>query len=134
MRDLGEQPQVWGPIHGDLHHDNLLFDRDEIRPIDFDALSLAHYHADLGVTLYHIFYQETTLRRALLDGYRSVRHLQDQHVFYLKAFLTRAAIDNLSFQISIPQQRMSQLFARNLRQLAGEFCDKLIVGQPFVFV
>jgi Ser/Thr protein kinase RdoA (MazF antagonist) len=133
MRDLGEDAQVWGPIHGDLHHDNLLFYRDEIRPIDFDTLSMAHYHADLGVTLYHIFYQGPAARYTLLEGYRSVRHLQEDHLPYLELFLTSGAIDNLAFQISIPEQRMSRLFAHNMRQMAVEFCGKLIEGQPFVF-
>jgi Ser/Thr protein kinase RdoA (MazF antagonist) len=134
MGDLGEQAQVWGPIHSDFHHGNLLLSGDEIHPIDFDALSLAHYYSDLGVTLYHIFYQAPAVRRLLLDGYRSIRHLPEAHLPYLDAFLTRAAIDNLAFQFSISEQRTTRLFAHNLRQLAVEFCGKLIAGQPFAFV
>jgi Ser/Thr protein kinase RdoA (MazF antagonist) len=134
MQDLGEQAQVWGPVHGDLHHGNLLLYNDEIRPIDFDALSLTHYYSDLGVMLYHIFYQAPTMRRLLLDGYRSIRHLPEEYLPDLDVFLTRAAIDNLAFQISISEQGTTRLFAHNLRQLVVEFCGKLIAGQPFALV
>ena len=133
IRELGEQPQVWGAIHGDLHHGNLLFYGNEIRPIDFDSLSQAHYHSDLAITLYHILHQEYQMRRMLLEGYRSLRDLPEDQLLYLDAFLTSGAIDNLAFQISIPSQQTTRLFAHNMRQLANVFCAKLIAGQPFVF-
>jgi Ser/Thr protein kinase RdoA (MazF antagonist) len=77
MADLGGGPAVWGPVHGDLHYDNLLFHQDEVRPIDFTALRLAHYLYDLGVTLYHIHHQGPAIRRALLEGYQQIRRLPD---------------------------------------------------------
>jgi Ser/Thr protein kinase RdoA (MazF antagonist) len=133
IRKLGERPKVWGAIHGDLHHGNLLFCGNEIRPIDFDSLCLAHYHADLAITLYHILHQEHQVRRMLLEGYCSIRHLPEDQPLYLEAFVTSGAIDNLAFQISIPSQQITRLFARNMWQLANVFCGKLIEGQPFVF-
>ena len=64
--------------------------------------------------------------------YRAIARAALDH--YLEAFLTSGAIDNLAFQISILEQRTSRLFAHNMRQLAVEFCGKLIEGQPFVFI
>jgi hypothetical protein len=69
----------------------------------------------------------------LLEGYRSIRDLPEDQLLYLEAFLASGAIDNLAFQISIPSQQTSRLFAHNMRQLANVFCAKLIEGEPFVF-
>jgi Ser/Thr protein kinase RdoA (MazF antagonist) len=132
MQGLSGDRQVCGPIHGDLNHRNLLFDGDEVRPIDFDSMCVAPYSHDLGVTMYHILYQERTIRAALLAGYQAVRVLPAQPALWLEASVTWAAMNNLAFQITIPEQLSSPVLYRNLRQLANDFCAKLIAGQAFV--
>jgi Ser/Thr protein kinase RdoA (MazF antagonist) len=129
---LGTDPQVYGPIHGDLHQENVLFYENDVRPIDFDALRNSYYLFDLGTTLYHILHQSVDFRKALIDGYSSVRALSDSESQFLEAFVTWSAMDNLSFQSTIPRQVKSKLFLRNLHQLADGFCPKVIVNKPFV--
>ena len=133
MRQLGEAPAVWGAVHGDLHHDNLLFVGDAVVPIDFTGLRLAHYAYDLGVTLYHIFYQAPAIRHALLAGYQTVRGRPNMEPRVLEAFVTYAAIDNLAWNSTIPEQLASPLFQRNLQQLVAMFCTHLAEGRPFLF-
>ena len=133
LEQLGEAPAVWGPVHGDLHHDNLLFVGDEVRPIDFTGLRLAHYAYDLGVTLYHIFYQAPAIRRALLAGYQQGRALPLGAPRVLEAFVTYAAINNLAWNSTIPDQVASPLFQRNLQQLIATFCTQVAAGRPFLF-
>lgn len=126
----GKQP--WGCIHGDLHQANLLFYAGEVRPIDFDGLQVAPFYLDIGTTLYRIHYQGPAARHALLAGYRSTRQLPDDCRVFLDAALTCAAMGNLAFQLSLPDQLVSPILVRNLRQLANEFCRAPLVGMAIV--
>jgi Ser/Thr protein kinase RdoA (MazF antagonist) len=131
---LGTNPEVYGPIHGDLHHENILFFEHNVCPIDFDALRKSYYLFDLGTTLYHILYQPVEFRSALIDGYSLIRPLSTAERQYLEAFVTWSAISNLAFQSTIPQQIQSKSFVRNMRQLVDEFCTKVIREEPFVLI
>lgn len=134
MDALGRQPEVWGPVHRDLHHRNVLFRGDQVWPIDFGAFTRAHFSYDLGVTLYHVIYQDdVSVRRALLAGYHSKRPHVALGPLEAEAFLCAAALSNLAFQVTIPYQRASPLFARNVREFATVFCRQLVESQPFVF-
>jgi len=131
---LGHTHTTWGAVHGDLHHANLLFCDMQARPIDFDALHVSYYLRDLGITLYHILHQDQQVRQALLAGYCSIRVVPTEQVACLEAFVTWAAIENLAFQLTLPDQRASSRFAHNLRQLADIFSTKLIAETAFALV
>ena len=131
---LGSDPAVYGPIHGDLHHGNILFFENKVCPIDFDSLRNSYYLFDLGTTLYHILHQKVEFRKALIKGYSSIRELSVAESQYLEAFVTWSAINNLAFQSTISQQVQSKLFVRNIRQLTDDFCPKVIANEPFVLV
>lgn len=128
MAGLGRDPSVWGLVHGDLHHGNLLFHGDEVRLIDFGGLTRTHTAYDLGTLLYHVMYQDSMVRRALVEGY-GADWLSEE---VARAFVCAAAIDNLAFQITLPQERTSKLFTHNVRELVSCFCKNLLAGTPFV--
>jgi Ser/Thr protein kinase RdoA (MazF antagonist) len=132
MEQLGYGPTVWGAVHGDLHQGNLLFYGAQACAIDYSGCQ-AHYLYDLGVTLYHLFYQEVSIRRALIEGYHQIFDrlaLPDEQ---LDAFMTAAAIANNGFQMTIPGHRESALNLRNLHQLTDLFCVHLVNNVPLVF-
>jgi len=129
---LGNGRDVWGPIHGDVHHDNLLFVGKTVHPIDFDSVRNGFYLLDLGTTLYHILHQDVAVRASLVNSYSHIRPLSAVQVTYLEAFVTWAAIANLAFQMTIPSQRVSPLFIRNLRHVTDSFCPKVLANEPFV--
>ena len=131
---LGNGPEVYGPVHGDLHHGNILFFEQHVFPIDFDGLRNSYYLFDLGTTLYHILYQKAEYRNALIKGYSSICELSVAEMQSLEAFVTWSAISNLAFQSTIPQQVQSRFFVRNIHQLTDEFCTKVIAKEPFVLV
>lgn len=129
---LGTSSAVFGPIHGDLHQQNIVFSSGSPRPIDFAFLRLAPYLWDLGVMAYHTMYLPTAVRRALIESYTSSRDVAVIQEMDLETFLVSAAIDNLAFQLSIPEQLTSPGLRRNLDQLMREYCPSLIAGETFV--
>ncbi len=122
-------PANCGPIHADFHHENILLCGDDICVIDFDGLKYAPFIFDLGVFLYHIDYQGLNARRAFLEAYQSVRTLENLPHRWIDLVITWAAIENLSFQVKIPEQKVNPLLRKNLDQLIHEFCPRLIVGE-----
>lgn len=131
---LGREPTMWGAIHGDLHHGNLLFENTTVHPIDFDHLHTTYYLLDLGTTLYHILHQDAAIRAAFVRSYQQLASVPRVEDGTLELFVTWAAITNLAFQITIPEQRSSPILARNLRQLANDFCSKVLRTIPFACV
>ena len=132
IKTVGLDSSVWGPIHGDLHHANILFNDVDARPIDFGGLRVGHYAYDLGVIFYHFMYLDVSIRQALLTGYQKVRGEIGLPPMALEAFVCAAAVDNLAFQVMLPSQLGSPLLVRNVQQFANEFCDKLAHHIPFV--
>jgi Ser/Thr protein kinase RdoA (MazF antagonist) len=132
VSDSAHQPGRWGPIHGDLHHANILLAGDAVHPIDFDGIMVAPYALDLGTMLYHIHYQGAAAQRALIEGYQRVCPLPAPDHSWLDAALVCSAMGNLAFQVTIPEQRASPLLVRNLRQLVDSFCSSLVAGAPIL--
>lgn len=127
------RPGSWGPIHGDPHHQNVLFCDDRARPIDFGAFTRAPLFYDLGVTWYHVMYQDdVSVRRALIDGYHRIRPEATLAPLEAEVYLCAAALGNLAFQVTLPSQRSSPGFSRNVREFATVFCRELVDGEPFV--
>lgn len=89
MDRLGTGPGVFGLIHADLHQDNYLFHRGEVRAIDFDDCGWGHHLYDFAATLFAIKGrpQYLALREALLRGYRSVRDLDPEHEALIDSFI-----------------------------------------------
>jgi Ser/Thr protein kinase RdoA (MazF antagonist) len=75
--ELGEGPDAFTLIHGDLHQENYLFRSGAAGAIDFDDCGWGHLAWDLAVTLSELSDRPdfATLRRALLQGYEAVRPL-----------------------------------------------------------
>jgi Ser/Thr protein kinase RdoA (MazF antagonist) len=86
--ELGEGPEAFGLIHGDLHQENYLFDRGQVRAIDFDDCGWGHYLYDLAVTLSELRWRpDYDARRAgLLRGYRAARPLPVADERHLEVF------------------------------------------------
>ena len=86
--ELGTGPEAYGLIHADLHQENYLFDRGQVRAIDFDDCGWGHFVYDLTVTLSELRWRPTyeALRAALLRGYRAVRPLPVEHERLIEVF------------------------------------------------
>ena len=98
VRTLGQAPEVFGLIHGDLHQWNYLFHRGAAGAIDFDDCGYGHWLYDLAVTLteldgHHPHYP--ALRQSLLAGYRRRRALSVEHENYLNTFMALRRLQNV---------------------------------------
>jgi Ser/Thr protein kinase RdoA (MazF antagonist) len=129
---IGRSADVFGVVHGDLNPDNIVV-ADDGTPqfIDLAQLALAPYLWDVGVALYQYSYQDASVRRALVTGYRAARPAVTIPPLALEAFVCAAALTNLAFQCSIPAQRTSTLFHTNIHKFATGYCRDLVNGLPF---
>ena len=87
---VGQKPETFGLIHGDLHQDNYFFHQGQVRAIDFDDCGYDYYLYDIAVTLSEVNWRENTpeLRKSFLKGYRSIRDLSSEQLGYLDTFIT----------------------------------------------
>ena len=133
LTELGDHSSVWGPVHGDVHYDNVLIHNQEVRPIDFTGLRLANYVYDIGVTMYHIFHQGSHIRKTFFSGYQQIYNLPENYEQFVEACMAYAAIDNIAWNCRIPQQQKSPLFKRNLQNLINNYCASVAGGQRHLF-
>jgi Ser/Thr protein kinase RdoA (MazF antagonist) len=89
QRAVGQGPETFGLIHGDLHQENYLFHQGQVRAIDFDDCGYGYYLYDIAVTLFNVNWRDDSavLREGLLAGYRSVRPLSPEHEQVLDTFM-----------------------------------------------
>ncbi|HKE66766.1 MAG TPA: phosphotransferase, partial [Micromonosporaceae bacterium] len=89
MAALGESPDAFGLIHADLHLDNALFTRDDVRPIDFDDCGFGHRVYELAVPLWEIRDRDDypEFRAALLDGYAQHRDIPAEQLSCLDDYI-----------------------------------------------
>jgi Ser/Thr protein kinase RdoA (MazF antagonist) len=103
QRLIGQGPETFGLIHGDLHQENYLFERSQVRAIDFDDCGYGYYLYDLAVTLLNLGnrWGIAELRAGLLAGYRSVRPLPVEHEQYLNTFIDLRELQMLIWMIEM---------------------------------
>jgi Ser/Thr protein kinase RdoA (MazF antagonist) len=133
LEGAGEEPAVWGVIHGDLHQGNVFFVGDQPAPIDFNAFR-APYLYDLGVSLYHTSFDPLPIRLALVEGYHGVRPLAPADQAALEAYTIMAAAANLAFQAHLPNHRLSPINRRNMTHFTETLCREFVDGEVFLFV
>lgn len=94
MNEVGNGPEDFGLIHGDLIQVNYIFYRGQVRAIDFGDCGYGHYLYDMGVTLLmlYAFDADGSQRTAFLEGYRQVRPLSAAHERLLDVFIAGRAV------------------------------------------
>jgi hypothetical protein len=74
MTQRGDGADQVGLIHADLHLDNALFRRDDVRIIDFDDCGFGYWLYDIAVPLWELRHRGDyeQFRAALVEGYTSI--------------------------------------------------------------
>ncbi len=89
MTSLGDGADMVGLIHADLHLDNALFLRDDIRLIDFDDCGIGYWLYDIAVALWELRHRPDyeSFRTALVQGYTQHRALPTDDLVHLDDFI-----------------------------------------------
>jgi Ser/Thr protein kinase RdoA (MazF antagonist) len=89
MTQLGDGPGIFGLIHADLHLENALFLRGDVRLIDFDDCGFGYRLYDIAVALWELRHRDDyeSFRTALVAGYTERRPLPIEHLAHLDAFI-----------------------------------------------
>jgi Ser/Thr protein kinase RdoA (MazF antagonist) len=103
QQTVGQAPEIFGLIHGDLHQGNFFFHQGQVRAIDFDDCGYEHYLYDIAVTLSEVNWRSNTpeLRQGFLRGYRSVRELPSKHEDHLDTFILFRDLQLLIWKIEM---------------------------------
>lgn len=112
---FGTASDRFGLIHNDLLAENLLVDGDRLTLLDFDDCGDGWFLADLCPALVSVSTRDDylALRNGLLDGYRSVRDLDDAQVAHLPLFF---ALRMATYAGWLDTRRHTQ-FARELGEV-----------------
>jgi Ser/Thr protein kinase RdoA (MazF antagonist) len=125
---IGERPDRFGLIHGDLGFENVLVSDDgAVVVIDFDDSGYSWYGHEFAVALYP--YDRTgsfgDRRNALVDGYRRARELPDELLAELPTFLMARRIQTLGWVFSRSEtahaQRQRERRLRSTPQATQDF-------------
>jgi Ser/Thr protein kinase RdoA (MazF antagonist) len=123
-RELARNQDGFGLIHGDLHHENVLFRGGEVCAIDFDDCGWGFHLYDLAVTLWELEdrprYEE--LRDALLEAYAERRPLPRDHDTHLRAL---SLLRRLQLLLWILESREHAAFRDGWRRWAREELDRI---------
>ncbi|HEX3127501.1 MAG TPA: phosphotransferase [Thermoanaerobaculia bacterium] len=121
VEELGEDRDVFGFIHGDLHQWNYLFHGNEVRAIDFDDCGWGYYAYDMAVPLSYLEDQKTfpALQEAFLAGYQQIRPLPRRFADYLDVFLAARILVMLPWILGWPHPNHISWGPRFLQQASG---------------
>jgi Ser/Thr protein kinase RdoA (MazF antagonist) len=116
MTQLGDGADQAGLIHADLHLDNALFWRGDVRVIDFDDCGFGYWLYDIAVSLWELRRRDDygQFRAALIDGYTQHRPLSPRGLAHLDDFIATREVAfglwyagtaqvNPAFQADLPQ-------------------------------
>lgn len=75
--EIGRVPSNFNLIHADLHQENYLFHKGDVRAIDFDDCGWGHFMYDIAVSLLEVEHRDNfeSLCKAFFAGYRRIRPL-----------------------------------------------------------
>jgi Ser/Thr protein kinase RdoA (MazF antagonist) len=89
MQQLGEGENVFGLIHADAHLDNVLFDAQQARLIDFDDCGFGYRIYDVAVALWELRHRDDypIFKDAFVQGYTKHRPLPADQMDHLDSFI-----------------------------------------------
>ncbi len=125
MMQLGDSADKVGLIHADLHLDNALFWRDNVRVIDFDDCGFGYWLCDIAVSLWELRHRNDyeQFRAALIEGYPQRRSPPSGDLAHLDDFI---ATRDVAFGLwSTATAQANPAFRADLDQVLGNIARSL---------
>ena len=99
LEAFGRSSDRFGLTHADYLPENLLVDGETIRIIDFDDCGFGWYIMDLATALFFLQGEEIygAAYEGLIEGYRAVRDLPDEHLQLLPACMLARGLAYISW-------------------------------------
>ncbi|MBD2256063.1 phosphotransferase [Pseudanabaena sp. FACHB-2040] len=130
MTGLQHAHDTWGLIHADLHQGNyVLYNNEEVRPIDFSRCGFGFYLYDIGQSLGDL---DASLRSPFFEGYTSVRALPADYQGIVEAFFVGATVENFAFLSANPQEH--EWLSRAVPYVAKNHLQAYLHGETFLFL
>lgn len=124
LNTLGYASNVFGMIHADLHHDNLLLTGNEMHIIDFDDAGFGWYLYDIAVALFE--YQSRTdfeeISSALFRGYEKVTTLTTEQRALITMFIHIRARAIIGWATARPELDN----AEGIKKLVHRTCEEAL--------
>lgn len=116
-----------GLIHADLNRTNLIVHENTVTPIDFCLCGYGYFYMDLGGLLADA--NSLSVRKSLLDGYRSMRELPESDMKYIEAFFVMGVL--LCMAIHLHNPKMKDWYLRRTNAICNDYIIPLINNESF---
>lgn len=116
----------FGLIHADLHPGNIVFNDGMPYPIDFGICGYGYFLYDMAGALVGL---HTKPRHAFIEGYKSVRSLDNGYLKHLACFFIMSMIENYCHHASDPRETDTLV---QEQPLAQAYIKAYLEGTPFL--
>jgi len=132
LHRFGISADRYSLIHADLVPENILVDGAQLQIIDFDDAGFGWHLFEIATSLYFIrrepFYEEA--RDALIEGYRRVRPLPDEHLKMLPLFLAARGTTYLGWVHTRNGEPVARELTPQLIELAVAAAEDYLAARP----
>lgn len=121
----GQEKNIFGIIHGDLHLNNVILHQNSLIPIDFDDSGYGYYIYDLAVILanYSEMTEYSQIKANLFQGYTTIIKISDEIEDKLSLFLAARYICLALFLAGKSEQESS--FKQTASEYIPSYVEKL---------
>jgi len=116
-----------GLIHADMQNTNLIVYENTVTPIDFCGCGHGYFYIDFGCLF--ASFNSSTMRNALLDGYRSIRKLPESDMKYIEASFVMVILLCMSLHLHNPKMR--EWYLRRTKPICDNYIVPLINNERF---
>ncbi|GIP22624.1 phosphotransferase enzyme family protein [Paenibacillus sp. J22TS3] len=127
IKELREDKESYGLIHGDLHQGNIVFYKGEPRPIDFGRCGFGYFLYDIAQTILGLYPAQ---RELVIKGYQSIRELEDEWLPVLETFTVMVMIENYCHHAPDPRETQGLI---EEQPYAQAIIKSYLQGAPFLF-
>ena len=127
LEGLNRHDRNYGMIHADLHLGNFVFRNDEPFAIDFGRCGFGYHLYDIAQAIMGLYPVQRTY---FIEGYETVRELDDDPIPALECFFIMAIIEAYSFHAENPLETDNLI---EEQPYAQAILRSFVNGKPFLF-